>query len=126
MGNIKNSTDLQKAIVALELQNKIKSELVKEQFLIIHESLKPINLLKSTIKDIISSPDLKTGIIDISIGVSTGFMAKKIVAGDSHNVFKQLMGSAVQMIVTKEVTKNADSILVAGRNFISRLIKTNN
>lgn len=126
MENIKNSIDLQKAILALELENKVKSELVKEQFLIIHESLKPINLLKSTIKDIISSPDLKTGIIDISIGVSTGFMAKKIVAGDSHNVFKQLMGSAVQMIVTKEVTKNADSILVAGRNFISRLIKTNN
>lgn len=126
MENIKNSTDLQNAIVALELQNKIKSELVKEQFLVIHESLKPINLLKSTIKEIISSPDLKTGLIDISIGVSTGFMAKKIVAGDSHNVFKQLLGSAVQMIVTKEVTKNADSIIDAGRNFITNIIKPNN
>lgn len=123
MDIIKNSTDLQKAIIALELQNKIKSELVKEQFLVIHESLKPINLLKNTIKDIISSPDIKTGLIDISIGVSTGYFAKKIIAGNSHNVFKQLLGSAVQMIVTKEVTKNADTIIVAGRNFITKIIR---
>lgn len=61
-----------------------------------------------------------------SVSCKDVFIAKKVVVGKSHNILKQLMGGIVQMVVTKEVTKNADGIIDIGKNLFSKIVKSTN
>lgn len=122
--NINQSIELAKSIALLQQKQIGESALLKEQALIVYESLKPVNILKSTIKELISSPELKNGIVDLTIGVTTGIIAKKIVTGNSETILSQVVGSAVQMIVTKHAAENADQLMTLGKNLFNKLIKT--
>ena len=65
------------------LQSKQAGELalLKEQFYCTYESLKPINLIKNTIHELTESPDIKTNLLNSAIGLTTGFLSKKISGG---------------------------------------------
>ena len=126
MNEISNSDDLKIAILKLENEQELKANLAKEQILLIYESIRPINIIKKTLAEIITSPEIKTGLADITIGMTVGFIAKKVVVGKSHNILKELMGGIVQMVVTKEVTKNADGIIDIGKNLFSKIVKSTN
>ena len=64
---IKNETDsLNEAIILLEGKRAKELELLKELFNSGYESLKPINLIKSTFKEVSSSPEIKNNILSAS------------------------------------------------------------
>ena len=67
-------------------------------------------MLKSTLRDITSEPGLGNSIINTLIGLGTGIITKKIVVGTSHNVFKKLMGVAVELGVAGVVLKKGEEI----------------
>jgi len=48
--------------------------------------LKPVNLLKSTLKDITSSPYLIDNILGTTIDLATGYLSKKLVVRASGNI----------------------------------------
>ncbi len=62
-----------------KLNNLIKGQLLKEQFFITYESLRPGNLLRSTLKDIASSPYLIDNILGAAMGLVSGFISRKII-----------------------------------------------
>lgn len=122
---IHNALDLANSIAELQEKQIGESARLREQSLIVYESLKPVNLLKSTIKELISAPELKDGIINLTVGVTGGIIAKKIVTGNSDTLISQVIGNAVQMIVTKEVAENADQLFSLGKDLYNKLIKPN-
>ena len=77
--------------------------LLKEQLLDTCESLKPINLIKSTLKEAYSAPDFKTNIVKTVIGIATGFVAKKVLIGNTHNPIKKIAGFILEMVVANKV-----------------------
>jgi hypothetical protein len=56
MQNITSSADLKDAIKLLEVEQEMKEQLLRDQLYLTYESLKPLNLLKNTLKEISSSP----------------------------------------------------------------------
>ncbi|HEY3390219.1 MAG TPA: hypothetical protein VGK38_11645, partial [Prolixibacteraceae bacterium] len=74
MENITSSIELKMAIKRLEVAQDIDGQLLKEQFYVTYESLKPINLLRNTIYEITSSPHLLDSILGTAAGLVSGFL----------------------------------------------------
>jgi hypothetical protein len=115
MQTITSKIELKNAIRLLEEEQTFKGYLLKEQFFLTYESLKPVNLFKSTMSEVTSSPYLIENIINTTIGLATGYVSKKIVVGASGNIFRQLMGSILQYGVTNLVSKHPEGIKTIGQ-----------
>jgi hypothetical protein len=126
MNKIANASDLKAAILNLEKERTLQEIELRKQFFVTYDSLKPTNIISNTIQEIISSSKIKTGIADITAGMAAGYIAKKAVVGSSPGFFKELMGSAVQMLVANEVTKNADGLLAFGKKMLLKVLKPKN
>ena len=63
MQNINYTEELKKSIEVLEVEQDLSRYLLKEQFNTTYERLKPVNLLKNTLNEVISSPNLIDNII---------------------------------------------------------------
>jgi hypothetical protein len=123
MQNITSTAGLKNAIQLLEIEQVVNGQLLKEQFYITIESLKPINLLKSTFKDITTSPFLIDNILGTAMGLATGSLSKKIFIGTSGNMFRKLIGSILQLGVTNFVAKHPDAIKLIGQFIFQQFLR---
>lgn len=123
MQKISSRAELKAAIQ--ELEGKLDNEwpLLKKEFFNTYESLKPINILKTTLKEAIASPNLKTDVINGAIGLTTGILAKKVILGKTLNPLTKLLGIILEMAVANKVKKNADGVRSIG-TFIMKKIFT--
>ncbi len=122
MKKINRIDDLHQSILLLELKQANEAIILKDQFDETLASLKPINLIKNTFSEITSLPDLKDNIVNASVGLASGYISKKLLFGNTHNPFKEILGSLIQMGVTSIVSKNADSIKTFISNTASSLM----
>ncbi|MGA2408622.1 MAG: hypothetical protein ABSF81_18000 [Bacteroidales bacterium] len=123
MQNITSIAGLKNAIQLLEIEQGIKGQLLKEQFYLTYESLKPINILKKTLKEISSSPYLIDNISGTAMGLASGFLSKKIFVGTSGNIFRKLIGSLLQFGITNVVTQNSDIIKSVGHAIFQHFLR---
>ena len=101
---------LKNEIQLLEVEKAFQEQLLKEQFYATYENLKPVNLLRSTLSDVASSPFLIDHILSTAVGLATGYLSKKVVVGASGNIFRKLLGFMMQVGVTNTVAQHPDSI----------------
>jgi len=109
---------LKESIRLLEIRQAEEGKILKEQFKITYESLKPVNLIKSSLKELTSSAEIKNNLFESLVSILTGYLSKKIMVNSKSNSFMKILGALLQFAVTTVVAKNAESI----RNYISRLI----
>ena len=114
--------ELKKMIVAKQIQYEIEGNLHKENIRSASSSFTPLNIIKSTIKDLVSSPDLKNNLVNTAVGLTTGFVAKKVLVGNTNNPVTKLFGVIVEMIVARKVTNNADEIKCMAGFIFNKLI----
>ncbi|HXB40798.1 MAG TPA: hypothetical protein VNZ49_09675 [Bacteroidia bacterium] len=127
MEKITTAAQLKSEIQDLEYKQACEWILLKEQFQVAYQGLKPINIIKSKLKELILAPDFKTNALNSAIGFTAGVVAKKVLIGKTHNPFMKLLGFAIEMVVTNKVTKNPDGIKsIAGILFKKLLSKQNN
>ena len=115
MQNITSIAELKDAIQVLEVEQGIKEKILKEQLYLTYESLKPINILKKTLKEISSSPYMIDNISGTAMGLASGFLSKKIFIGASGSLFRKLIGSILQFGITKVVAQNSNVIKSIGQ-----------
>jgi hypothetical protein len=115
MENITTTEELKNAIELLEFEQTNNWQLVKEELFEAFEGLKPLNLIKNTISEATSSPNLIDNVLGVTVGLASGFVSRKIVIGRSVNVIRNLIGSALQFVVTSVVARNPDSIKTVGQ-----------
>lgn len=101
---------LKQLILVKEAEQHLEGTLLKEHFHLTYERLKPINIIKNTIIEAISTPDLKNNVVNGAIGLAAGFVAKKVFTGKSDNPLTKLFGIILEMVVASKVTNNADEI----------------
>lgn len=121
MEKITNTTELNASILLLENKQVEEGFLLKEQFKITYESLKPINFIRNTFKELVTAPDFKEDLLNTSISLAAGYFSKKLAIGSTNNPFKQILGSFLQMGVTSLVSKNSDDIKSTAINLIKTL-----
>ena len=114
MQNITTVAELRSAIEKLEVEQLAKAQLLKIQFHLTYESLKPINILKNTLNDVATSPWLINNIIGTAAGLASGYISKKIVIAGSSNIFRKILGSVLQFGVTNVVARHPDAIKTFG------------
>lgn len=115
MEPITTINELKSAIQILEFERTIKEHKLKEQLFITHESLKPVNLIKSAIHEITSSPYFIDNILGATMGLASGYISKKLIVAGSHNIFRKLFGSILQFGVTNVVAQHSDPIKSVGQ-----------
>lgn len=121
MQNITSSKELKEAIQLLEIEQSVNGQLFKEQFRDTLVSLKPVNLIESTLKDIISSPSVTNNVFDTTIGLAAGYLSKKIIIGESGNIFRKLFGSFLQLGVTNLISQHPKAIKSFGLYIIEQI-----
>lgn len=118
---IKNSADLKAAIVELENRKVNEKQGLVNDFHAIAESLKPLNLLKSTFHKVKESQGISGNILKAAVGLGVGLLSKKILISKSTGVVKTLLGSAIKMGVAGLVAKNTDNIKTSGTRFFKNI-----
>jgi hypothetical protein len=126
MKNISEIDSLNQSIIFLENKRAEELILLKEQFDLVHENLRPSNLIKSAFVEITTSPVIKNNTGGIVMGLTSGFLLKKVLVGASRNPFKRILGGLLQFAITNVVSKHFDGIKSTGGNLLQRFIKPKN
>jgi hypothetical protein len=122
----RNETDsLNELIVLQEQKYDMDLELLKEQFHVAYESLKPVNLIKSLFHEVTASPEIKNDMVSNVIGLGTGFLSKKLLINGSHNPAKRVFGTLIQFAVANLVSKHSDNIKTIGGNLLKYFFAKN-
>lgn len=124
MREIKTVEDIKNAIQQLESKQADELLLLKGQFLTTYESLKPINIINDTFKKLANSSSVSKSIINTAIGVSAGVIIKKIVLGNTYNLFSKLLGGVLEYTIANKVTKNADQIKSFASTIINQFVRS--
>lgn len=120
----KNETDtLNEEIIRSQNKHAHELALLKDQLHASYESLKPVNLIKSTFKEFASSSDTKNDLFGNALSLGIGFVARKVFVNSSNNRFRRVVGSLLQVAITNVVSKQSDHIKVFGENLINRFLK---
>lgn len=110
MQKITSITELRERVLFLEIDKSLQEQVLKGQFAIILEKIKPLNLIKNSFKSAISSPNIIGNILSAALGLGSGFLTKKIVVGTSSNIFRMLLGSVLQVGVTNSVSSHPEAL----------------
>lgn len=114
---------LKEAIFQKEIELSAQGKMVKEHFHVVYESFRPVNLIKNAFRNITESKEIKGNLLDMAIGLATGFISKKIMVGSSHNPVKNILGDILQVGVTSLVTKNPVAIKSLGGLLIQTVLR---
>jgi len=109
----RNETDsLNELILLMEEQHDEDLILLKEQFHIAYESIKPLNLIKKLVHEVTTSPEIKNDVLSNIMGLATGFVSKKLlIKENSHSGFlKKTFGTLLQFTIGNVVAKHTDDI----------------
>lgn len=110
--DIRSGTDLRAAILQLEAQQAEEAKLLRESFHLAYESIKPINLIKSTFREVAESKDLADHLVSTGVGLATGYLTKVIFESESDSPFKKLLGAALQFGITNLIANNPDAVRI--------------
>jgi hypothetical protein len=106
---IANTTDLETAIKRLERRKLVMEEDLKDHMHIILESLKPTNILKTTLHEVQESTPLKHNLFKVALGLGAGYFSRKMVVGKSAGIVKKALGTALQFGITQFIAKKDDN-----------------
>lgn len=114
--------ELRNSILLLELKQSEDAFLLKKEILKTYENLKPVNLIKNAFNKFVEAPDFKTNLLNATLSLASGYLAKKITIGSTHNPIKQLLGTVLQMGVTSLVSKNSSDIKSTIANLFTKFL----
>lgn len=120
------SQKLKESIRILELIQIEERNILKSQIIDTYESFKLVNILKSSMRDISGSVDLKSNLVETLLSVFTGYFTKKMIVSSKSNPFMKIFGFVLQLAVTGILTKNSDNIKAFVADLIEKIIPKEN
>ena len=119
MKKINSDTGLREAIIVLEAKRSGEEKALREHLRLTYESVKPINLIKSTYEEVVASQDLKDNLVNTGVGLAVGYVSKTLFEGVSHSPLRKLIGTALLFGITETVRKNPEAIKSVARSLFS-------
>jgi hypothetical protein len=117
MQRITSESSLREAILLLKSKQADEERLMKEQFQVTVNSIKPLNLIKGFFKDASGSQDIKDNLVSTSVGLTAGYVSKLLFQGLTKNPVKKLLGTAIMFGITNIIAKNPEAIKSIGKRF---------
>ena len=109
MKKIHNAEELKIRIRELESQRIVDEQAMKSQFHETYEQFKPANILKNTVKEVTSSPAIRNNLLNLALGIGTGFLSKKLIVGKKSGLLKKTLGTVLQFGVTSLVSRSKEN-----------------
>lgn len=122
MENITTSAELKKAIQVLEVEQYVSGQEIKAQVLEIFESFKAINIIKRSLKDIVSSPLLTDNLLGTAVSLATGYFSNKLLLGVSTKILRRLLSPLLKFGVKTLVSHSPLSIKSLGQSILQRFV----
>lgn len=94
---------LMEKIKALQTKQSTDFENLKTQYHITIASFKTINLIKTSIQEIITTPNLTTNLIGGTLGMGTSYLLKTVFADNDQNPIKKILGKVVKLAIKRWV-----------------------
>ncbi|MGE5393314.1 MAG: hypothetical protein ACM3P1_01150 [Candidatus Saccharibacteria bacterium] len=117
-----NATEsLKETIRLLEIRQAEEGKEFKKQFKLTYESLKPANIIKSTIRDLAYSVELKNNLFDTVISLISNHMAKRILTNSKGGFFSRIFRVLAHFGITNMITNNSEEIRLYLANLIEKL-----
>jgi hypothetical protein len=116
-------SSLNRLILVKEEEQLKQGIALKDHFRETYESLKPINILKNTLRTAVASSDLRSKAANATIGMAVGFLAKKLLGGNSNNPIVKLVGTTIGSFIGSKAEENAEGIKSFGNFLVSKLTK---
>ncbi|MEL7588341.1 MAG: hypothetical protein AAGU19_16650 [Prolixibacteraceae bacterium] len=107
---------LRETIRLLEIKQAEEGRILKEQFLIGYEQLKPVNLIRSTVRGLLDSPEVKTGLLGTFVSLVSGYITRKMDRRPEKNSMMKTIRMILQFGIAGLVSGNLDTI----RSFVNR------
>lgn len=118
-----NAVDsLKESIWLLEIRQAEEGKILKEQFKITYESLKLVNLIKSSMKELANSTEIKNSLFETIVSVVSGYLTQKIIVNSKSNVWMKMLGALLQFGVTNLISKNSETIRIFVTDLIERFV----
>jgi hypothetical protein len=127
MKKIKSGDDLRGAIIDLEKAQEQEGKMLKSQFHLAYEGMKPVNIIKNTLKEAVESIELKESFFIAFIGMTAGYFSRKIIVGSSHNPLRKVLGAAFMFGITNLAAKHPEALKLSGQvvlKSISKMLKS--
>jgi hypothetical protein len=115
MHNIVTESDLRNAILVLESKQAGEKVMLKQQLQATYESVKPINLIRSTLMEAAQSPDMKDNLVNSTIGISAGYLTKVLFQGFSGGPIRKILGTAIMFGIKNLVAHNPEAVSRGGK-----------
>lgn len=121
MEKIETLAGLKANIEALEARQDDQIMQLHYQADLALESLKPVNLIKSVFNSS-SEPSQRSGnLLNNSVGLSAGYIAKIVIEGAMKRPLSRLVGTAVMFGIQSLIAKNPNTIRNIGTGLFSLL-----
>lgn len=116
-----NAADsLKETIRLLEKRHAEEGRELKEQFKLTYESLKPANIIKSTIRDLAYSVEVKNNLFDTVLSLISTYMAKRILTDSKSGFFARIVRVLAHFGITNMITNNSEEIRLYLANLIEK------
>lgn len=128
MQKVHSESDLKNAIAYLENKQNEERVALSKQFNMTYESIKPVNLLKNTLKDVTSSLEIKESFLVTAVGIATGYFSKRIFFNRSLSPMKKIIGAALLFGATNVIARHPEKVKLIGRlaiKMIGRIFSKN-
>lgn len=116
-------TLLDEAILVAEKKRAMAMMLLKAQWHTTYEAIRPVNLIKNGINEIVTSSDIQGNVLSSALGIGMGVAAKKLWVGSSESPVKRMVGTLLQFAVAHIVKKQSGNIQSAGKNILEHFGK---
>lgn len=123
MENITTTAGLKNAILLLEYKQVENGERLEEDFYCVVETLKPANLIRTTLSNITTSPGLLNALLSGALGIASGYLSKKIIVGASGSILKKLLGSVLQFGVTTVVAQHPETVRSISQFILQHILR---
>jgi hypothetical protein len=121
MHNIKCEADIILAITELEEKQFEEEQVLRQQLRLIAENIRPINLIKNTLREAADSQDLKNDLLKTVVGITAGFLTKVVLESVTDNPAKKVVGATVIYGAANILVNNPDALKATGRAFFNML-----
>ena len=121
--NINNSEELEKVIIELEKRKVVQEENLRAAFKATRESFRPINLIKSGIRQITHTPEIRDSAIKTAAGIGIGLLTKDMFIGRAIPVIRKLISGALENGVQNGVKSTTNTIKAVGTVILNQIFK---
>jgi hypothetical protein len=121
MYTINSAALLKEAIFELEIKKTEQGRTIKEKFYIIKENLKPANIIRNTFDEVATSPRLRLNLLGAVVGLGAAYFSRKLVVGRSVNVFRNILGSVLQLGISAVVASKPGVLQNIGQTIVKRV-----